>query len=130
MKTFVRFACTALALLIASGSALAGTIQPVTMAAYQSAAAANKPIIFYVHADWCPVCAKQLPILEKLMKDAAFADYVVLVVDFDKNKPAMQMLHVEQQSTFVVNHGAKEVGRATGIVDEAAIRALFMKAAN
>ena len=98
------------------------------MEAFQAAAAAGKPVIFYVKADWCPVCAKETPIILSLMQDPAFKDYEVLVVDFDKNKAALQMLHVDRQSTIIVNRGDKEVGRATGLTDSAAIRALIAKA--
>ena len=124
------FAITCAAMIAVAGAsgANAGTIKPVSMEAYQVAAAAGKPVIFYVKADWCPVCAKETPIIQSLMHDPAFKDYEVLVVDFDKNKAALQMLHVDRQSTIVVNRGDKEIDRATGLTDAAAIRALIAKA--
>ena len=83
----------------------------------------------FVKADWCPVCKREMPILESLMKDPAFKDYTILVVDFDANKKAVAMLQVEHQSTLVVMRGNKDIARATGLTDEAAIRALLLKAA-
>ena len=109
------------------GPAGAGEIVPISMAAYQAAAAKGKPIVFHVKADWCPVCAKQSPIIAKLMKEPAYANYTVLVVDFDKDKNALQMLHVDHQSTLVVNKGPTEVARATGMTDESQLRALLNK---
>ena len=124
------FAITCAKMIAVAGAsgANAGTIKPVSMEAYQAAAAAGKPVIFYVKADWCPVCAKETPIIQSLMQDPAFKDYEVLVVDFDKNKAALQMLHVDRQSTIIVNRGDKEIDRATGLTDSAAIRALIAKA--
>ena len=117
------------ALLIGSGTAAtAGEIIPVSMAAYQAAAAKGLPVIFHVKADWCPVCAKQTPIIAKLMAEPAFAKYTVLVVDFDHDKNALGMLKVDHQSTIIVNKGGTEVGRTTGLTDEAAIRAQLEKA--
>ena len=127
MKTMIAAAGLALALLGAS-AATAGTLEPISMEAYQAAAASGKPLIFYVKADWCPVCAKEGPVIQSLMQDPAFKDYKVLVVDFDKNKQALQMLHVDRQSTIIVNRGDKEIARATGLTDPAAIRALIAKA--
>ena len=126
MKTTMAAASFALALLGASAAA-AGTLEPVSMEAYQAAAASGKPLILYVKADWCPVCAKEGPVIESLMQEPAFEDYKVLVVDFDKNKPALQMLHVDRQSTIIVNRGDKEIARATGLTDPTAIRALIAK---
>jgi len=118
-----------LALALAGTSlATAGTIEPASVAAYQAAAAAGKPLIIFVKADWCPVCAKEAPIIMSLMADPAFKEYQVLVVDFDKDKQYLQMLRVDRQSTIIVNRGDKEIDRATGLTDPAAIRALIAKA--
>ena len=120
--------CAAMIAVAGASATDAGTIRPVSMEAFQAAAAAGKPVIFYVKADWCPVCAKETPIILSLMQDPAFKDYEVMVVDFDKNKAALQMLHVDHQSTIIVNRGEKEIDRATGLTDSAAIRALIAKA--
>lgn len=100
----------------------------ISREAYQAAAASGKPLVIYVKADWCPVCAKETPVIQHLMQDPAFKDYQVLVVDFDNNKQALQMLHVDRQSTIIVSRGAKAIDRATGLTDATAIRTLIAKA--
>ena len=128
MSRLLGRATLTVALLLGSAVAVAGEIMPVSMAAYQAAAAKGAPVIFHVKADWCPVCAKQTPIIAKLMAEPAFAKYLVLVVDFDRDKNALGMLKVDHQSTIIVNKGAAEVGRTTGLTDEKAIRDQLMKA--
>ena len=115
-------------LAIATSAACAGEIIPVSMQAFQQAAAQGKPIVFHVAASWCPVCAKQNPVVEELMSQPEFKDYVVMKVDFDKDKRALEMLKVTQQSTFIVNKGGTEVARSTGTTDKAEIRELLLKA--
>src|SRR5436190_1893316 len=68
---------------LATGAAQAGDIMNANMDAYQQAAAQKKPILMHVHASWCPVCAKQSPIIEELMKEPEFKDVVVFKIDFD-----------------------------------------------
>ena len=115
-------------LALAASASFAGEIIPVSMQAYQQAAAQGKPVVFHVAASWCPVCAKQNPVVEELMSQPEFKDYVVMKVDFDKDKRALEMLKVAQQSTFVVNKGGAEVARSTGTTDKAEIRELLLKA--
>ena len=111
-----------------TGIAQAGEIVPSSMPAYQAAVAQGKPIVFHVQAAWCPVCARQSPVIAELMTQPEFKDYVVLKVDFDQDKRALDLLKVQQQSTLIVNKGATEVARATGTTDPAEIRALLLRA--
>ena len=129
MRKFLIASAIALTSLSIAAPAFAGDFKPISQEAYQQAAASGKPYVMFVKADWCPVCKREMPILESLMKDPAFKDYTILVVDFDANKKAVAMLQVEHQSTLVVMRGNKDIARATGLTDEAAIRALLLKAA-
>ena len=109
-------------------TARAATQAPFDAAAFAAAQAAGKPILVAVHADWCPVCAKQKPILSKLEAEPAMAALVVFMVDFDTQKDVTQRLGVQKQSTLIVFRGAAERDRSTGVTDEAAIKALLAKA--
>ena len=106
----------------------AGEFMPVSMAAYQTAAAAGRPIVFHVRAPWCPVSAAQDKVLDALMQTEAYNDYLVLNVDFDTDKRALAMLRVEKQGTIIVNRGQVELARATGTIEPAAIAALVAQA--
>jgi thiol-disulfide isomerase/thioredoxin len=96
--------------------------------ALAAAQAAGKPVVVHVTAPWCSTCAAQAPIVLSLMKNPKYKDLVLLLVDFDTQKAALQALDVRAQSTFVVFKGKREVGRSIGETDKDAIEALFDKA--
>ena len=109
------------------GSALAATQQPYSDGAFAAAQKAGKPILIDITAPWCPVCAKQHPILADLYTQPEFKDLQVFNVDFDTSKPLLHTLGVQMQSTMIVYHGAKEEGRATGVTAVPAIHDLLAK---
>jgi len=127
LSSLLALALTAAAWAMPAASG-AAEILPITQENVQAAVAGSKPILYHVHATWCPVCAKQNEALDTMLKEPAFDKYVVLKVDFDKNKRAVEMLGAKTQSTLVVAKGADEVGRSVGITDPAQIRALLLKA--
>lgn len=102
--------------------------KPFDQAGFEAAQAAGKPILIEVHADWCPTCRAQDPIVSKLMQDPKNADFVVLRVDFDKQKDVLKRLRTQYQSTLIVFKGEKEVSRSTGETGMEAIAAQLAKA--
>ena len=113
--------------LFAAGTAEAATEAPYTQAAFAAAQQQDKPILIHVTASWCPVCAKQHPILAKLSADPAYKDLQIFEVDFDTQKDLLRTMNVQQQSTFIAYHGAAERARSTGATDEAVIRGILDK---
>lgn len=113
--------------LLAPAGAQAASEAKFTEAAFAAAQAAGKPILVEVHADWCPTCAKQKPILGKLGADPANKELVRLVVDFDAQKDVLRALKVQTQSTLIAYRGAQEKDRSVGVTDEALIKALVAK---
>ena len=97
-------------------------------AAFAAAQAAGKPILVSVHADWCPVCTKQKPILSRLGSDPAMKGLVMFVVDFDAQKEVAQRFGAQKQSTLIVFRGGAERDRSVGVTDETALKALLAKA--
>jgi len=89
---------------------------------------AGEPILIVVGASGCPVCIRQRPIIDSLMKRSEFRDLVVLMVDFDTRTDFVQAFKVSAESTLIAMHGTAERGRATGIADKGAILALMRKA--
>ena len=122
------FAAASLVALLGISGARAATEAPYAQAAFVAAQQAGKPIAIHVTAPWCPVCAKQKPILAALYATPEFKDLQVFDVDFDTSKPLLQTLRVQMQSTLIVYHGATEEGRGTGATAEPAIHALLAKA--
>jgi thioredoxin 1 len=123
------------AFLVAAGLMLA--VAPVVWAAppapfsdqaFQGAQQQGKPILVEITASWCPVCAKQRPILSQLLTDPRFHDLVVYNVDFDTQKDVVRTMGAHMQSTLIVFKGSTEKGRSTGVSDPAAIEALLAKA--
>ena len=126
MNRSTRFIATALlAGMFAAGTAQAATEAPYTQAAFAVAQQQGKPILVHITASWCPVCAKQKPVLAKLAAEPAYNDLQIFEVDFDTQKDLLRTMKVQQQSTFIAYHGADERVRSTGATDEAAIRAVL-----
>ncbi len=102
--------------------------KPFDQAGFEAAQAAGKPILVEVHADWCPTCRAQEPIVSELMQDPKNAGFVVLRVDFDNQKDVLKRLRAQYQSTLIVFKGKKEVSRSTGETRKDAIAAQLAKA--
>ena len=129
-KGFTLSAATlALALTTVPAPARAGEFAPISMAAYQAAVAKGRPIVFHFRTRDGAVCARQHAVLARLMNEPAFADYLVLEADFTADANAVRLMRVDLPATIIVNRGATELGRATGITDETEIRALVTRAA-
>ena len=62
-------AVAALALAGSLSVAFAGTAVPYSAEAFKAAQASGSPILVEIHADWCPTCKAQSPILDKLTAD-------------------------------------------------------------
>lgn len=108
----------------------AATEAPFTQAAFAAAQQAGKPILLHITAPWCPTCAAQKPIIERVAATTAFKDLVILKVDFDSQKDILRTVNAQNQSTLIVYRGATERGRSAGDTDEASIRTLLQKSLN
>ena len=85
---FAAFSVAAAASAFLVKPAFAIETKPFTADAFAAAQKAGKPIFVDVHASWCPICAKQKPILSELTADPKFKNLVFFVVDFDSQKDA------------------------------------------
>ncbi len=90
--------------------------------------AEGKPILVEINADWCPICAKQRPIIDRLTSTDSLKDLNILVVSFDGQKGVVRAFGATQQSTLIVFHGDKETGRSVGETDTLAIKQLLESA--
>lgn len=119
-----------LMLAVSASVAIAGEIKPYTPQVFDQLSQAGKPVIVDVSATWCPTCKAQRPIVENLMKQAAYRDVTVLTVDFDTNRAALKKFKVNMQSTLVAFKGASEVGRSVGDTTPSGIEDLIRKTVN
>lgn len=121
--------------MVAGALALAGTLAPLrantavpfSTDAFKAAQASGSPILVEIHADWCPTCKAQKPILDKLTAEPKFKDLKIFRVDFDSMKPVVKEFGAQTQSTLIVFKGTAEQGRSVGDTKEASIAALLDK---
>jgi thiol-disulfide isomerase/thioredoxin len=107
--------------------AWANTAVPFSAEAFKAAQASGSPILVEIHADWCPTCKAQNPILDKLTAEPKFKDLKIFRVDFDAMKPVVKEFGAQMQSTLIVFKGSTEQGRSVGDTKEASIAALLDK---
>jgi len=127
-RSVLRRVFIAVAFLLASVSAQAAGQRPFDAKAFQAAQASGRPILVEIHADWCPTCKAQLPILNKLSGEPGFANLARFRVDFDSQKDVVKGLGARVQSTLVLFKGKTELARSVGETSEDKIRAMLSKA--
>jgi thiol:disulfide interchange protein len=128
MKTILRALLLGFAALILSQPAMAATpwieYTPERFARVQ---AAGETILVDVHADWCPTCKAQGPILERLRQDKRLGHTVFMRVDFDAEKAFLRAHRIPRQSTILVFRGRTETGRSIAETDPARLRSFVFK---
>jgi thiol-disulfide isomerase/thioredoxin len=118
---------TVLAFVGATSAAFAGE-QPYSEAQFTKAVSQGQPVVVWFHANWCPTCRAQQPVVDRLAGSAEMKPVTVFIADFDKEAALKKSLNVVEQSTFVVFRKGHEVTRSTGETDEQSIRATWEKA--
>src|SRR6266571_4925394 len=128
-RRFLNVAIVAATLLVAGllASAWANTAVPFSAEAFKAAQASGGPILVEIHADWCPTCKAQMPILDKLTANPKFKDLKIFRVDFDAMKPVVKQFGAQIQSTLIVFKGSAEQGRSVGDTKQASIAELLDK---
>jgi thioredoxin 1 len=124
--TFTRLL---LAAVLFSSAALAHAldIQPYSAAALTEAQKADKPVALHFRADWCPTCRAQDKVLVSLKAEPGL-NLTVLAVDYDTEKDLKKQFNIRSQSTLVLLHGQKEVGRSINETSAAGLRAALKTA--
>ncbi|HEY1719966.1 MAG TPA: thioredoxin family protein [Magnetospirillaceae bacterium] len=111
--------------LMAQGVASAGQFEKFNEEAFKKAQAEGQPILVEIDAGWCPICAKQRPIIDRLTEGASLKDVKIMVVSFDGQKGVVRSFNATMQSTLIAFHGAQETGRLVGETDTQAIQQLL-----
>jgi len=110
-----------------SAPALASGWQDFDPEKFAAAKKENKTIVLDFYADWCPTCKRQAPILESLIQEDKYKDYVAFKVDYDKSQALREELKIPRQSTIIVFKGKKEKGRNIAGTDKETLDSLFAK---
>lgn len=133
MLRFLSFLAAIGALLAAALAVTARAETPAGWQAYDAKAftaaqAAGKTLVVDVHADWCPTCRAQAPILEELRRERASATVAFIRVDFDSDKAFLKAHRIPRQSTVLVFKGQREVARSIAETDRTRLRAVVLGA--
>jgi len=102
--------------------------QPYRADTLERLLAEGRPVVVDFHADWCPTCRAQAPIIKDLLSKPEFEDLTVLIANYDTELSLRKSLNVPQQSTLVVFRRGKEVARATGETSPVKLAALLRQA--
>jgi thioredoxin 1 len=119
-RSFLMAGVASASMLVLSGPSHA---DGYSEASFEAAKASGKPIVIEFHADWCPTCRAQAPLLRSLA-----GSFTILTVNFDGQKKVLKKFNVRRQSTLIVFKDGREVGRAVGITSKADIADLLAKA--
>lgn len=125
MKSLVA---VALAVCTLCSSLALGAEVPFNQAQFDAARIAGQPIAVVFHADWCPTCRAQAPVLKELAELPEFKSTTLFIANFDTEKSLKKSLGVTQQSTIVVFKNAKESARSTGDTQQNSLAALLRHA--
>ena len=101
---------------------------PFEAANFQKLLASGQPVAVDFHADWCPTCRAQAPLLRSILEKPEFHALTLLVANYDTEAALRKSLNVSQQSTLVVFRHGKEVARSTGDTSEAGLTRLLRTA--
>jgi thioredoxin-like negative regulator of GroEL len=95
-------------------AAAAAAGEPYEQARFDALMKQGKPVLVWIHADWCPTCRAQERILDELLPRPELRGLSVLRVDFDHQKPVVQAFRAVRQSTFILFKAGREVARSLG----------------
>lgn len=104
------------------------TGQPYSQPQFDALLQQGRPVLVWIHADWCPTCRAQGKVLDGLLPTPEFKGLTVLKVDFDSQKPVVRAFRAVQQSTFILFKGGKEIDRSLGDTRKDSIRAFLKQA--
>jgi thioredoxin 1 len=101
---------------------------PFDQAQFDATRAAGKPVAVVFHADWCPTCRAQAPVLKELAQTPELRLVTLYVANFDTEKTLKKSLGVAKQSTIVVFKNGQEIARSTGDTQQDSLAALLRHA--
>jgi thioredoxin 1 len=101
---------------------------PFNQAQFDATRAAGKPVAVVFHADWCPTCRAQAPLLKELAQSPELKPVTLYVANFDTEKALKKSLGVTAQSTIVVFKNGREIARSTGDTQQESLAALLRHA--
>ena len=121
----IRYALASILVLLTLANAARATELPFDAVRFDQAQAGGAATALVFHADWCPTCRAQAPVLKELAQRPEFSKLTVFVASFDDEKSLKKHFKVTRQSTVIAFKGTKEVGRSTGDTTRDGLRMLL-----
>ena len=90
--------------------------------AFSKSLSSGKTIVVHVHADWCPACQQQRPVLASMSTDPSFSKIEFVQVNFDTEKDFLRENHIPIQSIILVFKNGKQTKRIIGVVEADKLR--------
>ncbi|WP_209348157.1 thioredoxin family protein [Pontixanthobacter sp. CEM42] len=128
MKKLLSIVAAFAALFALTPAAAAPGWTDYSASTFTAAQNAGKTIVVDVHANWCPTCKAQQPILNELRADKRLKGAVFIKVDFDQDKAFLRTHRVPRQSTILVFKGKKETARSIAQTNRTALRTVVLNA--
>jgi thioredoxin 1 len=110
----LRTILVGLTLVLLAVPAFAVETVPFEQSRFAAAQKEGRPILVDITASWCPTCAAQKPILDRLTAKPEFKRLIVFTVDFDAQKDVVRGFRAQMQSTLIAFKGATETARSVG----------------
>ncbi|MFH5833216.1 peroxiredoxin family protein [Halalkalibaculum sp. DA384] len=86
----------------------------------QQSLAENKPLVVYFTASWCPICAKNWPVLSVVYPDYKDKlNFVAIGIDPTDDEQVMRELSEEKGFTFPITRGYPDVMVDFGVESQA-----------
>lgn len=95
--------------------------------AFEAALKAGGPVAIAFEADWCATCSAQKPAILQLLEQPRFRAMTLFLADYDHDTEIRRRLRVAVQGTVIVFRGGREVARAVGLTQPAALAALLAR---
>lgn len=85
-------------------------------------------VLVEIHATWCVTCRRQREIVRRYRELHPEVDLVLLSIDFDTQKPAVEALGAKYQSTLVLYRGRERLWYSVAETREEVIFAALNRA--
>jgi thiol-disulfide isomerase/thioredoxin len=122
------FLALAAILAISVAPAAAAEFAPYEKAKLEAIIKSGAPVVVHVHAEWCPICRRQIVVLDEIFKSSALAKVQKIRVNYDKDRDFISAFKVKRQANILVFKDGKEVARVDYDPDADRIRAAVNRA--
>lgn len=91
--------------------------KPITLAEFnQHIADKTKPTLVYFHADWCMLCRKMEPVINKA--DSTYQNLNILRIDTEFDKEITEHFEIDGLPLFMLYNNGRQVWVHVGVISE------------